>query len=712
MSRFVHIALVSLVSALCATAQARTVRSIPEARALTHADFVSPVDFELRGKLLFAATEYRVPSDRSIVIEQNGQRLMLHTSKERPVKIPAQPGDTVVLRGQTEFRDGIYNRFRIDSVEVAEHGKAPQPYLATVADIQAGLHDLKIVTVRGEVTAVFKDEIDNNWHYCILSDGRNNINLAVRSDTDAPAWTRDLPGATIEATGLCCSFFGLRRFIQPGVRVDNADAIRILEKAPDPFNVQELEDTQAMTITDVLRLGRRKVRGQVLAAWEDDHLLVKTPDGRVVRTHLSVGADRPDPGDIVEVAGTVTTDFFRLNLADAVVRKASQNTPLVAPEPVISEKQFSADMMIPRNKALYLGRTVRASGTVERIQQTDDTTTRINIASGQLKTTVVADARLAPFGEFEVGSKIEVTGTFVTDGGNWHPDLPFPRIDEWFIVLRSSADVKVLARPPWWTPRRLLGVIAVLLAALAGFVVWNRALRHLANRRGRELYREQIALASAQLRVDERTRLAAELHDSLSQNLSGIACQINVAKLTAGDGETKKLLATAERMLQSSRTELTRCISDLRCDTLEEPDFDAAIKKNLELLALPTTIHVRFSIPRARVSDSTAHAILCIVRELASNAVRHGKAQSVRVAGSLSNGCLSFSVKDDGCGFDVEKRRGTAEGHFGIEGIKDRVNRLDGKFEITSSPGKGTLARVTIPLPANAALASLPSSQT
>ncbi|MBQ3746194.1 MAG: hypothetical protein II863_02135 [Kiritimatiellae bacterium] len=701
MSRFVHIALVSLVSALCSAAQARTVRSIPEAKTLTHADFVSPVDFELRGILLSAPTEYRAPSDRSIVIEQNGQRLMLHTSKERPVKIPAQPGDTVVLRGQTEFRNGIYDRFRIDNVETLEHGAPPPPEHATVEEILGGFHNLKIVTVRGEMSAVFNDEIDDNWHYCILSDGRHSIHLAVRSNPGVPAWTRDLPGATIEATGLCCSFFGLRRFIQPGVRVDNADAIRILRKAPDPFNVPELEDTQTMPIADVLRLGRRKVRGQVLAAWEDDHLLVKTPDGRVVRTHLSVGADRPDPGDIVEVAGTVTTDFFRLNLADAVVRKAPYDTPSVAPEPVISEKQFAADMMVPRNKALYLGRTVRASGTVERIQQTGGTTVRINIDTGYAKMTAVADARSTPPAEVEIGSRVEVTGAFVTDGDNWHPDVPFPRIGEWFVVLRSPADVKVLARPPWWTPRRLLGVIAVLLAALAGFVVWNRALRHLANRRGRELYREQIALASAQLRVDERTQLAAELHDSLSQNLSGIACQINVAKLTAGDGETKKLLATAERMLQSSRTELTRCISDLRCDTLEEPDFDAAIKKNLELLALPATIHVRFSIPRARVSDSTAHAILCIVRELVSNAVRHGKARTVKVAGSIDNTCLAFSVRDDGTGFEVASRRGVSEGHFGLAGIQDRVNRLDGSFDIRSAPGKGTVARVTIPLLSN-----------
>ena len=168
-----------------------------------------------------------------------------------------------------------------------------------------------------------------------------------------------------------------------------------------------------------------------------------------------------------------------------------------------------------------------------------------------------------------------------------------------------------------------------------------------------------------------------------------------------GDDETKNLLATAERMLQSSRTELTRCISDLKCDTLEEPDFDTAIRKNLEMLALPAAIHVRFNVPRARVSDSTAHAILCIVRELASNAVRHGKATSVKVAGSIDNSHLSFSVRDDGTGFDVASRRSVSEGHFGLAGIQDRVNRLDGSFDIRSAPGKGTVARVSMPLPSN-----------
>ena len=313
----------------------------------------------------------------------------------------------------------------------------------------------------------------------------------------------------------------------------------------------------------------------------------------------------------------------------------------------------------------------------------------------------MADPSRIPVDALEPGAVAEVTGTFVTDGDDWHPDETFPRIGEWAIVPRYPQDVRIVQRAPWWTSGRLLAVAAVLVATLAASFAWISSLRHLANRRGRELFREQIAHARAQLRVDERTRLAAELHDSLSQNLSGIACQISVAKQTAGDGETKDVLATAERMLQSCRTELTRCIGDLRGDMLEDPDFSSAIKGNLDGLALPATIRVRFAIPRAKVNDTTAHSILCIVRELVTNAVRHGGASTVKVSGAIDECGITFAVKDNGSGFDVERRPGVQEGHYGLEGVKDRVRRLSGTFEIASEPGRGASAHVFIPVSAH-----------
>ena len=693
------VAAVALASSACA--EPRVIRTIPEARGLSHADFLSPLDFELRGRLVYAAKELNVPSDRAVVIEDGGSSLMLHISKERPVKIPAKPGDTVVLRGQTEVNAGIYDWLRIDSATTVAVGDPPAPETATVAEMLDGLHDLKIVTVHGEISAVFRDEIDARWHFCVLRDGERNIYLAVADDSDNPAWTREIVGSQVEATGLCNLFSGLRKFSRPSVRIEQPSAIRVLRKASDPFDVPELEAAPSMPSDDVMRIGRRKVSGLVLAAWNGDRLLVKTPDGRVVRIDLALGTDMPLPGEAVCAAGTVTTDFFRLNLVDAVIMKIKDSSLSQVNEDIVAGSQFAHDMKSLRNKVLYLGKTVRVEGKVERVLHANNSSVRIELDADGFKITAVADPSRISVDALEPGSVAEVTGTFVTDGDNWHPDETFPHIGEWSLVMRSPQDIRIVRRAPWWTIGRLLAVAAMLVVALVASFAWIFALRHLANRRGRELFREQIARAGAQLRIDERTRLAAELHDSLSQNLSGIACQISAAKLTAGEGETKDLLATAERMLLSSRTELTRCIGDLRDDTLEDSDFNSAIKRNLDKLAFPATIRVRFAIPRAKVSDLTAHSILCIVRELVTNAVRHGSASLVKVSGAIDERGITFSVKDNGSGFDIDHRPGVQDGHFGLEGVKDRVSRLSGTFEIHSKPGEGASAHVFIPTSAH-----------
>ena len=84
--------------------------------------------------------------------------------------------------------------------------------------------------------------------------------------------------------------------------------------------------------------------------------------------------------------------------------------------------------------------------------------------------------------------------------------------------------------------------------------------------------------------------------------------------------------------------------------------------------------------------------VLNAIRELVANAVRHGGAANIRIAGEVHTGALNLSVRDDGCGFDLGNRPGQTEGHFGLDGIIERVERLGGTFEIESSPGNGTYA--------------------
>ena len=107
-------------------------------------------------------------------------------------------------------------------------------------------------------------------------------------------------------------------------------------------------------------------------------------------------------------------------------------------------------------------------------------------------------------------------------------------------------------------------------------------------------------------------------------------------------------------------------------------------------------VAVRFDVRRAQLSDTTAHNVLSIIRELCVNAIRHGHAQHIKIAGKMSEGSLRFSVSDDGMGFDPAARPGPAQGHFGLQGIKERVNRLHGTLKIESEPDNGT--KVTVEL--------------
>ncbi len=247
-------------------------------------------------------------------------------------------------------------------------------------------------------------------------------------------------------------------------------------------------------------------------------------------------------------------------------------------------------------------------------------------------------------------------------------------------------------KPSWWTSQRIFIAITAVSVLLLLTLTWNMSLRVLVNRRSRELLREKVARLGSTLRIDERTRLAVELHDSVAQNLSGVSLQVDAAlrneRLNPEKARANLVLASA--ILKSSREELRNCLWDLRCRALDEPDMEGAIRQTLRPILNDVELEIRFNVPRKKLSDNTAHAVLRIIRELVSNSIKHGKATKIAIAGALDGERLKFSVSDNGCGFDAAKSPGPADGHFGLAGIRERLRGFAGAMHIESQNEKGT----------------------
>lgn len=653
-----------------ADAPAAELTSVAHVKALSESDFGRHVPFRLSGLVISdAATTF--------VLQTPDGSCLVHTPTN-----PPPVGTVVVVRGHTKLdRFDKVPILRATNWTAVAKGTVPEPVAASLDDLRAGRFDCRRVRTEGLVVDVCNDEVDPRWTFLVLSANGRQLPVAV-GPTTCGGLTQ-LLNARIAVTGICASrSSGRRRFLGSVLTADSRDAIRVLKPAPsDPFAAPPLGNPRLMTPEEVARLGQRTVRGRVLAVLKDEILLRSEADN-VLDVKLIAGEPLPQPGTAVCVVGTPETDLYHINLIAARIKtldgmpQGFGDAPRdVSAESVLSDRD-GASHFEPR----FHGQAIRLSG-IARSAPTEDFP-NINLDCDGRIVPVNVHATLKGLPTIPRGSRLSVAGICRMDADAWQPNRVFPQIRGFTLVPRTADDIRVLAYPPFWTPRRLVGTAAGLLAVVVALFCWRGA----------------VSRAKARLRVEERTRIAAELHDWLAQNLTAISYRLLAAShaRAAGPSEILRQLAVASTMLNSCRAELRRCIWDLRIDALSEPTFDGAVRKALSQVVDLTQVAVRIDIPRAAVSDATAHAVLCAIRELTVNAFRHGHASHVRIAGTAVGGVLTFTVTDDGHGFDATAHPGPDEGHFGLDNIASRLAKVNGTFSITSQPCKGATGKITL----------------
>ena len=198
--------------------------------------------------------------------------------------------------------------------------------------------------------------------------------------------------------------------------------------------------------------------------------------------------------------------------------------------------------------------------------------------------------------------------------------------------------------------------------------------------------------------LEERQRLARDLHDSVSQALYGIALGARTAR-TQLDRDPAKAVEPVEYVLslaEAGLAEMRSLIFELRPESLESEGLVAAIRKQAAVQEARHGIAVTCDLgDEPDVSPEAREAVYRIVQEALTNTLKHAKAANVRVTLRPEKGRLLAEVADDGIGFDPDR---DYAGHLGLHSMRERAARLGGELRIESNPGSGTRVSAEVPL--------------
>ncbi len=638
-----------------------------------------------------------------------------------------QPGDVVTVHGVTH--PGAFAPIISEPRwTISGRDALPEPKIVSIENLESGVEDGQRIEIAGVVRVVRHES------------ARLDLDLAVggyRLQVRAPALPlvppESLIGARIRVRGTAATHYNaaLRHLTAVAVYVPRAEDIAVLAlETVDPFDRPALPLNTVAQYRHGSGSGERvHVRGSVTLQRLGADIFLQDDTGglRIESRQL----ERFAPGEEVDAAGFLEYENFLPLLRDATLRRSAHPPAAVAPRAVpvadIRNGFHHAGLVTLRGK--ILDRSTRPLP--HRAGDLAGAITTWLIEGDSLRFAVEHEHRAAAtaLAAIPVGSVVEVDG------------VCFSEIDEagklknLTLLLASPAGLRVLERPSWFTPERLLIGVAALSAILVLVLLWSltvsrknaaleKAQRELqeahdtleqkVEERSAQLQVAMTARSSAELQfkavLAERTRLARDLHDSLEQTLTGIALQLDTAaKLFARNPDTSSHhLQLARNWLRQSQVELRRSIWDLRSRELEQFDLANALRQSAEHLVEGTALQLEFAThgEKRPLPEIVEENVLRIGQEALTNVAKHARASRLRIALDFGEHALTLRVEDDGVGFQLPPAPSPADNHFGLLGMSERAKRLAGRVTLVRAQPRGTIVTVEIPLDAANTLAA------
>jgi signal transduction histidine kinase/streptogramin lyase len=232
-------------------------------------------------------------------------------------------------------------------------------------------------------------------------------------------------------------------------------------------------------------------------------------------------------------------------------------------------------------------------------------------------------------------------------------------------------------------------LLCAAVVMLAGWAVYQARLRQI---------RYRFALV-----LEERARLAREIHDTLAQGFVGISSQLDAVAMAMPEDTTpaRKYLDMARRMARHSLTEARRSVMDLRSSVLEGQDLAAGLESGARMWTAGSGVEVDVQISGERIDLPQTHEqhLLRIAQEAVTNALKHAGATRISIRLHREPRKLYLRIQDNGRGFEQQDVFSSLGGHFGLLGMRERAERLGGQLRLASHPGEGTEVEVMVPLP-------------
>ena len=376
-------------------------------------------------------------------------------------------------------------------------------------------------------------------------------------------------------------------------------------------------------------------------------------------------------GDEVEATGIVSGNAFSAALDQATVRVLWEGMPMPAVSVTASQAATGA----------FDATFIEVEGRLVGKQYGPDDTLLFDLEAGPQSFRVIMNRGRGDslYSKLKANSLLRVRGVAVADPTYTHDLVPFA------VLLRSADDAVVVAGPPWWSAGRLLQMLVVsLLLAMVVIFFYHRI----------ENWRLRAVL-------EERERLAFEMHDTLSQSFAGVGFQLEAIRHGMMNEQLPKLhqqLDLARELVRQSHEETRRSIAVLRPERPGAQGLLEGLTGCANYLVEGGSVRIV-----ARSAGEAVHVPLRIVdtlyrigQEALANAVSHGHPSTITIDVNYERNFIGLDVGDDGTGFTSS----TELGGFGIRGMRKRAASMSASLEISSRPGNGTRVCVRAPVPA------------